>query len=120
MSLLALFSDRAGETRAAGAVAAADTAAAFGRWVDGLAADGYADLKRLREGGFACDLAALEGQLRRALDRPCTPAGVRGAGLRLLRILARRGDAVCLLVEEAGASPRLQVAGEAAVAPGAL
>jgi hypothetical protein len=101
MSLLAHFSDGAGETRTAGAVAAADTAAAFGLWVDGLPADGHADLKRLREGGFAYDLAALEGQLRRALARPGAPAAVRAAGLRLLRILGRRGDAVCLLVEEA-------------------
>ena len=100
MSLLAHFSDRAGETREAGAVAAAETAAAFGRWVDGLPSAGHEDLKRLREGGFAYDLPALEGQLRRALARPGTPAAVRAAGLRLLRILTRRGDAVCLLVEE--------------------
>jgi hypothetical protein len=101
MSLLAHFSDAAGQTWGAGAVAAAETAAAFGRWVDGLPAAGHEDLKRLREGGFACDLAALEGQLRRALSRSGTPAAVRAAGLKLLRILARRGDAVCLLVEEA-------------------
>ncbi len=100
MSLLAQFSDAAGQTREAGTVAAAETAA-FGRWVDGLPAAGHEDLKRLREGGFACDLAALERQLRRALARPGTSAVVRAAGLRLLRILARRGDAVCLLVEEA-------------------
>jgi hypothetical protein len=87
--------------REAGAVAGAQAAAAFGRWVDGLPAAGHEDLKRLREGGFAYDLAALEGQLRRALARPGTPAAVRGAGLRLLRILAGRGDAACLLVEEA-------------------
>ena len=99
MSLLAHFSDGAGETRAAGAVAAEPTA--FGRWVDGLPAAGHEDLKRLREGGFAYDLAALEGQLRRALARPGTPAAARAAGLRLLHILSRRGDAVCLLVEEA-------------------
>jgi uncharacterized protein (DUF1501 family) len=100
MSLLAHFSDRAGETHEAGAVAAAETAAAFGRWVDGLPAAGHEDLKRLREGGFAYDLAALEGQLRRALSRPGAPAAVRTAGLRLLRILSGRGDAVCLLVED--------------------
>jgi hypothetical protein len=105
MSLLAHFSDGAGRTHAVGAVAEAEAATAFGRWVDGLPAVGHEDLKRLREGGFAYDLAALEGQLRRALARPATPAAVRAAGLRLLRILARKGDAVCLLVEEAAAVP---------------
>lgn len=99
MSLLAHFSDAAGQTRQAGVVATA--AAAFGRWVDGLPADCHEDLKRLREGGFAYELTALEGQLRRALARPGTPAAARAAGRRLLRILARRGDAACLLVEEA-------------------
>jgi hypothetical protein len=101
MSLLAHFSDAAGQTWGAGAVAAAAAAAAFGRWVDGLPAAGHEDLKRLREGGFACDLPALERQLRRALSRPGTPAAVHAAGLRLLRILTHRGAAVCLLVEEA-------------------
>ena len=101
MSLLAHFADWAGEAREAGAIAAGESTAAFGRWVDGLPAEGHEGLKRLREGGFAYDLAALEGQLRRALARPGTPAAARAAGLRLLHILSRRGDAVCLLVEEA-------------------
>jgi hypothetical protein len=101
MSLLAHFSDWTGVPRAAGTVASAATAAAFGRWVDGLPAEGHEDLKCLREGGFTYDLTALEGQLRRALGRPGTPAAARAAGLRLLTILAHRGAAVCLLVEEA-------------------
>jgi hypothetical protein len=105
MSLLAHFSDAAGQTWEAGVVA--EAAAAFGRWVDGLPAAGHEALKGLREGGFAYDLAALEGQLRRALARPGAPA----AGLKLLRILARRGDAVCLLVEEAAVPAAAVAAG---------
>jgi hypothetical protein len=110
MSLLAHFSDAAGRTREAGDVAAAETAAAFGRWVDGLPAAGHEDLKRLREGGFAYDLGALERQLRHALSLPGVPAAVRAPGLKLLRILARRGDAVCLLVEEAAVPLTLSAA----------
>lgn len=79
-------------------VAADEEARTFTRWVDGLPPAGHDALLQLRAYGFAGRLGRLELQLLRALEAAGVPYRARAVGLRVLEILARRGDESCLLL----------------------
>jgi hypothetical protein len=98
--LRAWFVDRAGRELPASVVAVGAEAEAFRRWVDDLPPAGNEALMQLRQYGFICDLAALEAELLHTLTTG--PAGplARAVGQRVLDLLAGRGDAVCLLLDE--------------------
>lgn len=85
-------------------VAADEEARTFARWVEGLPPAGHDGLLQLRAYGFNDRLDRLELQLIRALEAPAVPYPARTVGLRVLDILARRGDACCLLMGDELAS----------------